>query len=283
MQRLSQRTRCAGWCLAAGVVITVCGCGLNGDGTTTFLVRIENVSEEDTLQPSDGSEQAVPLSPGVWVVHSQSAPLFDEGQADRGDGLEALAEDGDPAVGSIFTATYADALAAQGGVESASVFEIPTDGTDGAPIGAGQAFEFEIQAVPGESLTFATMFVPSNDLFFAPDEAGIALFDDAGVAISGDVTDQVLLWDVGTEVNEEPGVGPNQVQRQENANTGEDENGEVGPVDDGFDYPEVGDVISVTITVTDSGVVSGIFADLLNTIIGGYINDSVSHSFGLVP
>lgn len=50
------------------------------------------------------------------------------------------------------------------------------------------------------------MFVPSTDLFYAQDENGIAVFDETGMPISGDVTDQVMLWDAGTEENQEPGV-----------------------------------------------------------------------------
>ena len=36
----------------------------------------------------------------------------------------------------------------------------------------------------------------------------IALFDASGRPISGDVSSALGLWDAGTEVNEEPGVGP---------------------------------------------------------------------------
>jgi hypothetical protein len=106
-----------------------------------------------------------------------------------------------------------------------------------------------VTAVPDDRLTFATMFVASNDLFFAPD-AGIALFDDEGAPFEGDVTDQVLLWDAGTEVNEEPGVGGSQAPNQPEPNTGTEEAGVVlliGDVDDGFVYPPIADVIRVTV------------------------------------
>ena len=96
----------------------------------------------------------------------------------------------------------------------------------------GSAYEFSFYAgpstVPGTTtkLSFATMFVASNDLFFAPLGGGITLYDDQGDPISGDITDQVFLWDGGTEVNEEPG-GPNQPPSQAGPNTGDDENGVV--------------------------------------------------------
>ena len=58
------------------------------------------------------------------------------------------------------------------------------------------------------------MYVQSNDLFLSPGDTGIALFADDGLPISGDITAQIGLWDAGTEVNEEPGVGANQAPRQ---------------------------------------------------------------------
>jgi hypothetical protein len=37
------------------------------------------------------------------------------------------------------------------------------------------------------------MFAQSNDLFYAPVEEGIALFDASGKPIAGDVISQILL------------------------------------------------------------------------------------------
>jgi len=104
---------------------------------------------------------------------------------------------------------------------------------------------------PGERLTSATMFAQSNDLFYAPQEDGIALFDATGKPIRGDVTSQILLWDAGAEVNEEPGLGPNQAPLQAAPNTGPAENGvvrSITEVKDGFHYPTVPQVLRVTIT-----------------------------------
>jgi len=117
------------------------------------------------------------------------------------------------------------------------VFSVPVGATDPAAIGPGEAYEFTFDAAPGSRLSFATMFVQSNDLFYAPAEGGIALWDDMGAQVSGDVTGQVMLWDAGSEVNEEPGEGVNQAPRQTGANTGADEGGLVRLVDDGFTYP----------------------------------------------
>jgi len=132
-------------------------------------------------------------------------------------------------------------------------------GSTDTPVGAsspgdiwpGQTFEFKVTAKPAERLTIATMFAQSNDLFYAPREEGIALFDASGKPIRGDVTSQILLWDAGTEVNEEPGLGPNQAPLQPAPNTGPAEHGVVRPiteVKDGFHYPIVPEVLRVTIT-----------------------------------
>lgn len=193
----------------------------------TFTVRIENLS--------------VVLAPGAWAVHTEAGPLFVAGEADRGDGLEALAEDGDPAGLNA-------ALEGYMGVHAHGVFNTPVGAGEPGPATPGAAYEFEITAAPGEHLSFATMFVQSNDLFYAPDEGGVALFDDAGAPVSGDVTGQIMLWDAGTEVNQEPGVGPDQAPRQAGPNTGADENGVVQLVSDGFTYPDVTEAIQVTIT-----------------------------------
>lgn len=115
----------------------------------------------------------------------------------------------------------------------------------------GNSASFSFDAGKGHYLSFATMFVQSNDLFFAPQDNGLALYNDDGSPITGDVTNQILLWDAGTEVNEEPGVGSNQAPRQSAANTGATENGVVrliSDVNDGFTYPSVASVINVSLT-----------------------------------
>jgi len=91
-------------------------------------------------------------------------------------------------------------------------FSVPVGKSDPGPLFPGDAYEFTVNAgpnvLPGDGatrLSFITMFVQSNDLFFAPGEEGIALYDEQGNPIGEgtpvDVTDQVELWDSGTEVN----------------------------------------------------------------------------------
>ena len=164
-----------------------------------------------------GGDFATPLAPVVWAVHDSTMGVgvfFTSDEADRGDGLEALAEDGNPAL-----------LAESLGDINHGVQAVP-DGADGpGPAFPGGAYTFSFDASPGQYLSFATMFVQSNDLFFGPDEAGIALFDDMDYPIEGHITAQIDLWDAGTEVNQEPGVGADQPPRQAGPDIGADEMG----------------------------------------------------------
>lgn len=114
----------------------------------------------------------------------------------------------------------------------------------------GESETFTFHAGQGHYLSFATMFVQSNDLFFGPEDTGLSLYDANGNAITGDVTNEILLWDAGTEVNEAPGIGPNQAPRQSGPNTGTDENGTVEPIDDindGYVYPATSSLIKLSL------------------------------------
>jgi hypothetical protein len=78
------------------------------------------------------------------------------------------------------------------------------------------------------------------------------LFDQQNKPIQGDITHTLVLWDAGTEVNQEPGAGSDQAPRQKAPNTGAAENGVVRPVRDQFTYPNTLDVLRVTITPAQS-------------------------------
>src|SRR5512141_2384084 len=71
-------------------------------------------------------------------------------------------------------------------VKYVGVFNKPVGALQPGAAVPGQAFEFTVSAVPGDRLSFTTMFGQSNDWFFAPDEKGIPLYDAAGKPISGD-------------------------------------------------------------------------------------------------
>ena len=83
---------------------------------TKFYVRIENISTKDQFTASNGAKWTLDFSPGVWLVHNTQDPLFSEGQKDRGQGLEAIAEDGDPKL-------LAKSLQNQSGVLSSGAFD----------------------------------------------------------------------------------------------------------------------------------------------------------------
>ncbi|MDE2796746.1 MAG: spondin domain-containing protein [Gemmatimonadota bacterium] len=179
-------------------------------------------------------------APGVYASHEAPGLLFMPGTT-ASPGLEAMAEDGNPAI------LGAEVLAA-GGFRTADAFLVPIGDQAPGPLFPGRSYGFEVTAVHGEYLSFVTMLVQSNDIFFAPPESGIALFPD-GQPLTGDVTDMVMLWDAGTEVNEKPGIGIFQAPRQLAPNTGMDEMGMVRLLDDEmFTYPPVNMLIRVTVT-----------------------------------
>ena len=199
--------------------------------TVTFRIRIQNIAPE--------SETPTLFAPGAWVLHRETGPLFTNGEADRGDGLEMLAEDGDPTM----LATSLRSLGLQAGV-----FDTPVCADTSRPLRTLEYFEFEVTASPEKPyLSFATMLVQSNDLFLAPAVGGIPLFDDEGEPIARQfVTDQLLLWDAGTEANEVLGEGGFQAPRQATANIGpKDEDPTVRPADTGPTFPTVVESVRV--------------------------------------
>jgi len=229
-----------------------------GDTATTVTVRIENVAATD-VYPTDASTGGqVWLTPGAYAVHTDANPIFSEGEA-ASVGLEAQAEAGPP-TGFEGEPGLVEELDGTMGVVTAGAFtpadtvadpSDPVGEVPGAPpVAPGGAFEFEVEAAPDQRLSFATMFVPSNDLFLSPGTDGIALWD-GDEPVAGDVTEAVDLWDAGTEPNQKPGFGSDQAPAQSGPNRGDDEGGVVRPVpavDDGFDYPAVADIVRVTLT-----------------------------------
>ena len=186
---------------------------------------------------------AVPLAPGLVAVHGDAAMVYHAGMADPGTGLEALAEDGDP---SGLAATLSGLEA----VSAVEVFNTPLGAAAPAPIFPGERYQVSFSARPGDRLSLATMFVHSNDLFYGFAPAGLELFDAMGDALTGDVTMDLHLWDAGTEMNQWPGVGPDQAPHQSGPDTGAaDADSAVRMVNDGFMYPMTDQVIRVTLTL----------------------------------
>ena len=147
-----------------------------------------------------------PLAPGAFIVHTSMETLFAEGVVDRGEGLEALAEDGDPST----------LVASLGALATVSVSEHsppPMGQTSRDPHFPGRATASPSKQRPATisrsqpcscSQTIGSSQRPSS---------GISLFDGEA-PLDGDITDLVYLWDAGTEVDETPGQGENQAPRQ---------------------------------------------------------------------
>ena len=146
-------------------------------------------------------------------------------------------------------------LADSHGEANAGVVAVPAGGEGPGIALPGGAYEFVIHAHDGDYLSFATMLAQSNDGFLAPNEYGIALYD-MGAPVSGDVTDQVYYWDLGTERNEPIGQGMYQAPRQAAPNSGPAGDGMVrlaSDLDDNYSYPTAADLVVVTLTAGDMG------------------------------
>lgn len=211
---------------------------------------LENIAEDGaptTLGTFAAANSGItyPASPGVWVLHSAgSRPLFTSGAADYGKGIEAIAEDGN-------ATPLGSSLNTLAGKLDGAVFNIPVGNVAPGPILPGSKYQFSFSASPGDALSFASMLAATNDVFFAPGATGIPLFDADDVAVTGDVSAQISLWDAGTEGNEEPGIGPNTVTNQLAPNTGTAGEGKVqllSAVGDTYTYPTAPSVLKVSIT-----------------------------------
>ncbi|MFT5749230.1 MAG: hypothetical protein ACI93S_000483 [Ancylomarina sp.] len=113
-------------------------------------------------------------------------------------------------------------------------------------VGPGGTYTFSFDAGNGAKLSLATMLAQTNDLFYGFGDEGLALYDENGDAVEGDISSELMLWDAGTEVNQMPGSGTDQAPRQSGTNTGADENGtvkKITDVNDGFTYPALTEVI----------------------------------------
>jgi hypothetical protein len=209
-----------------------------------FIVRVENVSTRSTLKLPDGRAVAVPLSAGVWVLHTGVNPLFIPGDVEPGIGLKVLAEAG--------RAKELDRnLAGRVGVRAHGTFQPPPMGFRTPMLNPGKSLEFSLTASPGDRISFVMMLGQSNDGLIATEAAGIPLFDSSGRPLSGDITGRLSLWDAGTETNEVPGLGPNQGIRQGAPHAGDPERLPVRPMTDaeyGSHWPPILQLVRVSVT-----------------------------------
>ena len=230
--------------ILALVVLTACATEEEiGPGEpATFNVRMANVSTPGAVSTSTGASVDAKFAPGVLVIHEAGIQLFTEGQPLDFASFEGLVEDGD-------NGPFLAELSAVDGVLVAKSYASLDEDYNSAPMGPGDDALLTETVDPGLRLSLVAMYGESNDVFVATPPAGIELFDAEDLPLYGEIAAEMQFWDAGTEVNEEPGVGPNQPARQAGPNTGDDENGVVaaiGAVDAaGFGYPAVSDWLSV--------------------------------------
>lgn len=182
---------------------------------------LELVAESGRGQDLGGAMRALsgwstPVSPGVYAVHKDPEPLYALGLPDLGLGLERLAEDGN-------AMPLADSLAANRDLMSLSatgVFDTPVGKSARGPARPGDAYELTVSGLPGDHVSFATMFGMGNDWFFATRPEGIALFAEDGTPRRGDVSGSIALYDTGSEVDQEPAIGADTGPQQAAPNTG---------------------------------------------------------------
>ena len=103
------------------------------------------------------------------------------------------------------TITVENVLASQPLVESG---KFQHDGSSPLVM-PGESVSIQFAAAKGEAFSFAAMYGWSNDLFFAPENPGIQLYDADGNPVEGDVSSQIKLWDNGTRINQQPGSSVN--------------------------------------------------------------------------
>lgn len=104
------------------------------------------------------------------------------------------------AVPTTSTISFQNVLEPKDFVESGTFVGMGNEEVNAPVVLPGQSISFTFHAGKGQALMFATMYGASKDWFFAPENPGIKLYDDKGVAMTGDVSSQIKLWDNGTKV-----------------------------------------------------------------------------------
>lgn len=237
-------------------VFTACGDPSSmGDGETepppmNVHITLHNVSAAGALVTSDGGAADIVLSSGIVVAQLDPARLFEEGSA-AGPGLEALAEDGQP--DALEGELAGDPEAFPIVMRFAAAYGA---GENGDLLDPGNTLRIDLTAPPEARVAFAMMFAQSNDTMLATLPEGIAIDEPTE---ERDITGELALYDVGTEVSEEPGLGSTQAPRQAAPNTGTDEGGTITRIEgtdaSGLAYPEVSSFLSATVRIdTDTPI-----------------------------
>lgn len=158
---------------------------------------------------SGSARENVAVAAGIWTsgdfvpqVRLESYSLAYDGE---GDAISDWKEAVNPTFGrgnaaeaakTRFTVTITNKINYLG----TQVFNTPTGAANPGPVtDVNGSYSVKFKAIPGTKLSFASMSAATNDWFFAPKMSGIDLFDASGSAVTGDISNQIYLWDAGTE------------------------------------------------------------------------------------
>lgn len=229
-------------------------CSSGSDDAAVYEITFQNISSVPSFTAQNRTPVVSALSSMIGIVHTNNNALFSLETPDQGKGLADLAENGDPT-------PLAQTLRLDSSVEIVGIAAEPSQGARGI-LAPGQTFTLILSTLESNArLSLASSFMQGNDIIVATRPEGVPLFDQNGAPTSGDITSFFQFYDIGTEVNQAPGIGVNQVLRQGQAPTGQTsagtrENGVVRILSDGFNYPSIQNTIRVSIRPIESGNVS---------------------------
>ncbi len=134
----------------------------------------------------------------VWhAVHDGTFDAFDAGSA-ASPGIELIAELGDPSV--------LDSEFVSSGASGVSGVLFSPSGPPPFTPGQSNSTTFDVgDATVNRYFSFASMVIPSNDLFIGNDDPMLIELFDAGGSFQGPLTLEIygsMIWDAGTEVND---------------------------------------------------------------------------------
>lgn len=197
-----------------------------------FKVKVENISYWSPFES--------PFTPVVYAIHNDwQKPIFTVGE-EASPELELLAEDWKA------TKLY-EKLKSDSSIKKVWLVSRPVWETQDGELFASDSYEFEFDWAYWDRLNLVTMIAQTNDLIVSADWRWIELFDGEWNAINWDMSYNFMIWDAGTEINQEPGKWSNQAPRQWGSNIWPDENWVVDQVNDGFEYPNAWEMLRVTV------------------------------------
>lgn len=229
----------------------ISACSSSSEDATVFEIKFENISKTPSFTAANGSKVVTGFSSLIGAVHEENEVFFTLNTKDRGMGLADLAENGDPG-------PLTQSLRLNAGVEILGIANEPSSGSRGV-LTPNESFSLILSTInPSANLSIAASFIQANDIIVSTRPSGIPLFGADGSPLSGNITAFFDFYDVGTEVNQAPGIGNAQVLRQGAApanqtSAGARENGVVRKINDGFFYPAVTESIRVTVKTIEVG------------------------------